>query len=119
MEEYSRKVTYVNRRNVPFVRGVMVQESLPAELLKVRGAVAKPINADVEEIALTRCGTESLQDLIVGYNQLKPGDSIIFGDLDYDAMQNNMLFLKERRDVEIVTFRHARTGNYREHPRSL
>jgi len=103
-EEYSRKITYVNRRNVPFVRGVLPQESLPVELLKVQTAVAKLINADVDEVALTRCGTESLQDLIVGYNQLKPGDSIIFGDLDYDAMQNNMLFLKERRGVEIVTF---------------
>jgi selenocysteine lyase/cysteine desulfurase len=78
MEEYSKKVIYVNRRNVPFVRGVMPHESLPVELLKVRAAVAKLINADVDEIALTRCGTESLQDLISGYNQLKPGDSIIF-----------------------------------------
>lgn len=103
-DEYFRKVAYVNRRNVPFVRGVIPQESLPVELLRVRTAVAKVINADVDEIALTRCGTESLQDLIVGYNQLKPGDSIIFGDMDYDAMQNNMLFLKERRGVEIVTF---------------
>jgi selenocysteine lyase/cysteine desulfurase len=104
MEEYSRKVAYVNRRNVPFVRGVLPQESLPVELLKVREAVAKLINAQVEEIALTRCGTESLQDLIAGYNQLKPGDRIIFSDLDYDAMQNTMLFLKARRGVEVSTF---------------
>ncbi len=103
-DEYFRKVADVNRRNVPFVRGVIPEESLPVEPLRVRTAVAKVINADVDEIALTRCGTESLQDLIVGYNQLKPGDSIIFGDMDYDAMQNNMLFLKERRGVEIVTF---------------
>ncbi len=104
MDEYSRKVAYVNRRNVPFVRGVLPQESLPVELSKVRASVAKLINADVEEIALTRCGTESLQDLIAGYNQLKPGDHIIFGDLDYDAMQNTMLFLKERRGIEVTTF---------------
>jgi len=103
-EDYFRKLTYVNRRNVPFVRGVIADESLPVELEKVRLAVAKLINAEIEEIALTRCGTESLQDLIVGYNRLKPGDAIIFCDLDYDSMQNNMLFLKERRGVEIVTF---------------
>jgi len=103
-EEYFRKLSYVNRRNVPFVRGVIPSESLPAELEKVRTSVARLINADVSEIALTRCGTESLQDLISGYNRLKPGDSIVFADLDYDSMQNTMLFLKERRGVEAATF---------------
>jgi selenocysteine lyase/cysteine desulfurase len=104
MAEYVKQVTYVNRRNVPFVRGVMPAESLPVELLKIREAVAKLVNVDVSEIALTRCGTESLQDLIAGYNQLKPGDSILFGDLDYDAMTDTMQFLKERRGVDVVTF---------------
>ena len=103
-EEYFKKLAYVNRRNVPFVRGVMVDESLPRELERVRASVAKLINAEVDEIALTRCGTESLQDLIAGYNQLKPGESILFADLDYDSMQNTMLFLKERRGVEVATF---------------
>jgi len=103
-DEYFRKLTYVNRRNVPFVRGVIPGESLPVELGKVRASVAKLINAEVDEIAITRCGTESLQDLISGYNRLKPGDRIIFCDLDYDSMQNTMLFLKERRGIEVVTF---------------
>ncbi len=104
MDEYGRQISYVNRRNVPFVRGVLLDESLPAELKKVRAGVAKLVNAEVDEIALTRCGTESLQDLIAGYNELKPGERIIFSDLDYDAMQNTMLFLKERRGVEVTTF---------------
>lgn len=104
VEEYFRKLAYVNRRNVPFVRGVMPNESLPAELEKVRSSIARLINTDVSEIALTRCGTESLQDLISGYNRLKPGDNVLFADLDYDSMQNTMLFLKERRGVEVVTF---------------
>ena len=103
-DEYFRKLTYVNRRNVPFVRGVIPDESLPVELEKVQVSVAKLINAEVDEIALTRCGTESLQDLISGYNRLKPGDRIIFADLDYDSMQNTMLFLKERRGVDVITF---------------
>ena len=58
----------------------------------------------VEEIALTRCGTESLQDLITGYRRLLPGDVVVYSDLDYDSMQNAMLFLKERRGVEVATF---------------
>ena len=103
-DEYFRKLTYVNRRNVPFVRGVIPDESFPVELEKVQVSVAKLINAEIDEIALTRCGTESLQDLISGYNRLKPGDRIIFADLDYDSMQNTMLFLKERRGVDVITF---------------
>jgi selenocysteine lyase/cysteine desulfurase len=103
-EEYFNKLTYVNRRSVPFVRGVIPNESLPTELEKVRSSVARLINADVSEIALTRCGTESLQDLISGYNRLKAGDAVIFADLDYDSMQNTMLFLKQRRGIEVVTF---------------
>jgi len=102
--EYVRKLTYVNRRNVPFVRGVIPDESLPVELESVRASVAKLINAETDEIALTRCGTEALQDLISGYNGLKPGDRIIFCDLDYDTMQDTMRFLKERRGAEVVTF---------------
>ncbi|MBS1872180.1 MAG: aminotransferase class V-fold PLP-dependent enzyme [Acidobacteria bacterium] len=104
MEEYARKVAYVNRRNSPFVRGMIPGESLREELPKVRARVARLVNVATEEIALTRCGTESLQDLIIGYNRLKPGDRVIFGDLDYDAMQNAMLFLKDRRGVEVTTF---------------
>lgn len=76
--------------------------------------MAKLTNVEVDEIDLTRCGTEPLQDLIAGYNRLKPGDAIIFNDLDYDSMQNTMLFLKERRGVEVVTFampEPALTGN--------
>ncbi len=104
LEEYGRQFDHLNRRNIPFVRGVLADESLPAELAKIRKAVAQLINASQEEIALTRCGTESLQDLIAGYNQLKPGDRIIFGDLDYDAMQNTMLYLKSAKGVEVTTF---------------
>ena len=104
MEEYKNQITFINQHNVPFVRGVVPPQAFPSELVKARAAVAKLINADVEEIALTRCGTESLQDLISGYNRLIPGDRIIFADLDYDSMQNTMLFLKDRRGVEIVTF---------------
>lgn len=104
MDEYSRKVAYINQHNVPFVRDVLPTGSFASELLKARADVAKLINGDADEIALTRCGTESLQDLIAGYNQLKPGDRIIFADLDYDAMQNTMLFLKARRGVEVTTF---------------
>ncbi|MGB7265804.1 MAG: aminotransferase class V-fold PLP-dependent enzyme [Terracidiphilus sp.] len=104
IEEFWRQTQFVNRVNVPFVRGATPALALPTELLKVRTAVAELIGAQLDEVALTRCGTESLQDLISDYRGLKPGDLVIFCDLDYDAMQNTMLFLKDRRGVEVATF---------------
>ncbi|MGA7412268.1 MAG: aminotransferase class V-fold PLP-dependent enzyme [Bryobacteraceae bacterium] len=104
LEEYWKQTQFLNRVNVPFVRGVKPSPALPSELLKVRSAVAGLIGAEVEEIALTRCGTESLQDLISGYRGLKPGDVVVYCDLDYDAMQNTMVFLKDRRGVQVETF---------------
>jgi selenocysteine lyase/cysteine desulfurase len=104
MEEYWRQTQFLNRVNVPFVRSVVPSLALAPALQQVRADVAALIGANVDEIALTRCGTESLQDLISGYRPLKPGDFVIYSDLDYDAMQNTILFLKDRRGVEIATF---------------
>lgn len=104
MEEYWRQTQFLNRVNVAFVRSVMPSPALAPDLLQVRAAVASLIGAQLDEIAMTRCGTESLQDLISGYRGLRPGDVIIYCDLDYDAMQNTMLFLKDRRGVEVATF---------------
>jgi selenocysteine lyase/cysteine desulfurase len=104
MEEYWRQTQFLNRVNVPFVRSVLPSRAMAPALQQVRVDVATLIGAQIDEIALTRCGTESLQDLISGYRGLKPGDTAIYSDLDYDAMQNTMLFLKDRRGVEIATF---------------
>ena len=104
MEEYLKQTQFLNRVNVPFVRGFTTSTTLSTELVKVRADIASLIGADIDEIALTRCGTEALQDLITGYRNLRAGDVVIYSDLDYDAMQNTMLFLKERRGVEIATF---------------
>ncbi|SEG15112.1 Selenocysteine lyase/Cysteine desulfurase [Bryocella elongata] len=103
-QEYLSKIAFVNRYNSVFARGTMPGMPIAPMLEQGRVAVAKLINADPAEIALTRCGTESLQDLITGYTHLSPGDAVIFHDLDYDAMQDAMTFLKERRGVEVVTF---------------
>jgi selenocysteine lyase/cysteine desulfurase len=104
MEEYWHQTQFLNRVNVPFVRSVLPSPALAPSLQQVRSNVATLIGAHVDEIALTRCGTESLQDLISGYRALKSGDYIIYSDLDYDAMQNTMLSLKERRGVAVATF---------------
>lgn len=104
MEEYWRQTQFVNRVNVPFVRSVTTDRTLNGDLEMVRSHVAALVGVQKDEIALTRCGTESLQDLISGYTPLKPGDEVVFCDIDYDAMVNTMLYLQDRRGVKVSTF---------------
>jgi selenocysteine lyase/cysteine desulfurase len=54
-----------------------------------------------EEIALTRGGTEALQNLIGGYRRLSPGDAVMYADLDYHSMQYAMNSLRDRRGVRV------------------
>ncbi|NEU98003.1 aminotransferase class V-fold PLP-dependent enzyme [Bradyrhizobium uaiense] len=70
----------------------------------VRAKVAEAVGAAPEEIALTRGATEALQFLIGGYNNLKPGDVVLYADLDYDSMQYAVNALKARRGVEVFKF---------------
>ncbi len=74
------------------------------DLEKVRLAVVEALGADAAEVALTRGATEALQCLIGGYNKLKPGDTVLYADLDYDSMQYAMNWLKDRRGVDVVRF---------------
>ncbi|WP_271567337.1 aminotransferase class V-fold PLP-dependent enzyme [Bradyrhizobium sp. CCBAU 11386] len=70
----------------------------------MRTKVAEAVGAAVEEIALTRGATEALQLLIGGYNKLRPGDVVLYADLDYDSIQYAMNALKARRGVDVVKF---------------
>jgi selenocysteine lyase/cysteine desulfurase len=90
-------VDRVNRDNSFYAR-----TSYGADLAAVRGRVAAFLGVGVDEIAFTRSATESLQCLIGGYNRLKPGDAVLYADLDYPAMQDAMRWLKERRGARIV-----------------
>ena len=51
---------------------------------------------------MTRGATEALQALIGGYNKLKPGDTVLYADLDYSEMKNAMRWLEKRRGVKAV-----------------
>jgi hypothetical protein len=50
-----------------------------------------------DEIAFTRGGTEALQNLIAGYNRLRPADAVMYADLDYHSCQYAMNWLRDRR----------------------
>ncbi|WP_342359499.1 aminotransferase class V-fold PLP-dependent enzyme [Terrarubrum flagellatum] len=98
-EEFKRLSDFVNFENTVWAR-----PKGGAALEEVRVEVANALGCAKEEIALTRGATEALQLLIAGYNRLKPGDKIMYADLDYDSMQYAMTWLQGRRGVELVKF---------------
>jgi isopenicillin-N epimerase len=93
-EQHQRKV---NQQNSYYAR-----REYPADYEKARAHIAAALGVSVEEIALTRNATEALQALIGSYNVLRPGDAVLYADLDYDAMQMNMQWLAARRGVKVV-----------------
>jgi selenocysteine lyase/cysteine desulfurase len=97
--EFIRQSDMVNFQNTYYAR-----QRAGADFDAVRTKVAQAVGAAPEEIALTRGATEALQLLISGYNRLKPGDSVLYADLDYDSMQYAMNALKGRRGVDVVKF---------------
>ncbi|MEO6447125.1 MAG: aminotransferase class V-fold PLP-dependent enzyme, partial [Gemmatimonadaceae bacterium] len=75
----------------------------PEILTAARARVAKALGIKPTEIAFSRGATEALQALIGQYNALKPGDTIMYADLDYNAMQYAMNALGERKGAKVVT----------------
>jgi selenocysteine lyase/cysteine desulfurase len=66
----------------------------------LRERVAKAMGCRPHEIELTRNATEALLALISGYNNLKPGDAVLYSDLDYPCGKDAMEWLRQRRGVE-------------------
>lgn len=97
LDDYHRRVDEIGRRSSFYMR-----TEFPAELQRMRQRVADVAGCDVAEVALTRGATEALQRLIGGYNRLKPGDEVLYVDLDYDSMQYAMEWLRDRRGATVV-----------------
>ncbi|MEC9260462.1 MAG: aminotransferase class V-fold PLP-dependent enzyme [Pseudomonadota bacterium] len=60
-------------------------------------AVAEALAVPTEEIALTRNATEAMHNLLFQYKGIKPGDSLMWADIDYPAFQRTMAALAEQR----------------------
>jgi selenocysteine lyase/cysteine desulfurase len=97
LAELRYQVERVNRENSYYAR-----RSYDSELQSVRARVASFLGAEPEEIAFTRGATEALQRLIAQYRRLRPGDVVMYSDLDYPAMQWAMNWLVEHRGVSVV-----------------
>lgn len=94
---YHNNIDRLNEWNSRFLRA-----SYKSEADDIRGKVASLAGVSKEEIALTQGGTEALQNLISGYRNLRPGDAVMYTDLDYHSMQYTMNWLRERRGVDVV-----------------
>ena len=99
LEAYHRHVDRANRDNSYFAR-----REYPALAEQVRAKVAAFIGAPPTTMTFSRNATEALQALIGQYNRLRPGDTIVYADLDYPAMQQSMQALAARTGARLVTF---------------
>ncbi len=97
LSTYNRHTERVNLESSHYAR-----RGWDADLEVARRRVAEFIGAAPSEIAFTRGATEALQLLITQYNKLRPGDVVMYADLDYMAMQYAMNWLAERRSVTIA-----------------
>lgn len=97
LAEYKRLTDFVNKDNTFFAR-LQTSETYRS----IRETVAAFLNVGADEIALTRGATESLQILISGFNKLKPGDKVMYADLDYGEAKTAMRWLRERRGANVV-----------------
>jgi len=87
----------VNRDTSYYARRTMV-----ADLEKARAALASAMGVGVDEIAFTRNATEALKGLILQYNRLKPGDAVLYTDLDYFSAQACVDSLTHTRGIRVI-----------------
>lgn len=102
--EYLKNIAFVNRNNSLYFRGALNDHKLWDEVDVSRKAVADLLGCTHDEIGLCGGGTDALYTLIVSYNLIKPGDAVIFADVDYDEMQFAMEYLEKMRGAKVVRF---------------
>jgi selenocysteine lyase/cysteine desulfurase len=98
VEDFKRNIDYLNRYNSLHLR----RQFDRAGMEQLRALLAAHAGVAPEELAITRGATESLQNLICNYKLLKRGDSIMYANLDYDAMQYAMNDLAQRNGAKVA-----------------
>ena len=98
LEAYHRYIDRVNSESSYFAR-----REYPAMMRAARERVAAFVGAKPSELAFSRGATEALQALIGQYNRLQAGDTLMYADLDYNAMQWAMNALAARCKANVVT----------------
>jgi len=94
---YQANIERVNRDSSYYARRKMA-----ADLTAVQSRLADFLKVNVDEVVFTRNATEALKALIGGYNKIKPGDSILYANLDYGSMQAAMAAIAALRGARLV-----------------
>lgn len=95
---YHRDIDRVNRESSYFAR-----RAFPVLAQAARARAAAALGVDVGELAFARNATEALQTLIGQYNRVRSGDTVMYADLDYPAMQMAMNALAARTGAQVAT----------------
>jgi selenocysteine lyase/cysteine desulfurase len=98
LDAFHRHIDRANRDNSYFAR-----REYPAIAQSARERVAAFVAARPTEIAFSRNATEALQALISQYKHVNAGDTVMYADLDYNAMQWAMNELAARRGATVAT----------------
>ena len=97
LDAYKAHTERVNRENSYFAR----REYGPIWWNILTDTTAR-MGAQEGEVAFTRGATEALQNIVSGYNRLKPGDAVMFADLDYDSVIAAMRWRAAQSGAEVV-----------------
>jgi selenocysteine lyase/cysteine desulfurase len=101
LEDFKRNIDYLNRYNSFHLR----REFDRAGMEQLRALLAAHTGVTAAELAITRGATESLQNLICNYRLVRRGDTIMYANLDYDAMQYAMNDLAQRSGAKVALVR--------------
>jgi selenocysteine lyase/cysteine desulfurase len=97
LEAFQRHTDRANVSSSYFAR-----REYPAIFTAVRQRVAAFVGAKPSELTLSRNATEALQSLIGQYNKAGAGDTVMYADLDYNAMQFAMNELAARKGAIVA-----------------
>lgn len=64
--------------------------------------VATALGVKEDEIVLTRNATEAIHNLIRQYQGLEPGDTVLFGDVDYPSFKVTMKWLEQAHNIKAI-----------------
>lgn len=73
--------------------------------------VAQALGVNDDEIVLTRNATEAIHNLIRQYNNLIPGDAVLYADIDYPSYKDTMEWLTTSQQVNSVEVKIPQRAN--------
>lgn len=98
LEAFQRHTARVNRESSYYAR-----TRFDRDVNDILERVAATLGVQHGEVVFSRNATEALQTLIGQYNRLRPGEKVMYADLDYPAMQHAMNALAARHRAEVAT----------------